>query len=63
MEITVKDLIEYLKTFGEDTTIGLDKDGWMQYEIKAENPQQLIHERGLFHLYERRGYKRLILNN
>ena len=59
MIVTVKDLKEYLDQFDPETRIGLDKDGWMENEIKAENPVDLIRKRGLF--WE--GKTALVLNN
>jgi len=59
MKVTVKDFKKYLDQFDPDMEIRLDKDGWLEHEIKAETPIELIRKRGVF--WE--GKTSLILNN
>ena len=46
--VRVKDLISYLSRFNPEANVWLDKDGWMEKDMTAENPVDLIRERGLF---------------
>ncbi len=47
MDITVKDIIEYLQKFHPDTKVYLDHDGWM-VENNHKTPQDVLNDRGLF---------------
>ncbi len=51
-KVKVKHLIEYLSKFNPETTVGLDKDGWMDKFIKHTNELDLIEKRGLFDYFE-----------
>jgi len=56
MEITVKDLIDYLKSYPETTVVELDKHGW---DTSEESPSTIIKQTGLFWYYK----DTLIINN
>lgn len=59
--VKIKDLIAYLSTLPPEASVHLDKDGWMDDELKWTTPQQLIEQRGLWHFYNEAGY--LMINN
>ena len=45
--VKVKHLIEYLKQFGEETSVELDKDGW-----DSKDPMEAIEFSGLFQKFK-----------
>jgi hypothetical protein len=47
MDITIKDLIEYLEKFPKEMKVYLNYDGWLQEEGETD-PQKVIDNRGLF---------------
>lgn len=60
MTVKVKDIIQYLNNLNPEAEVGLDKDGWMEYECSEPNdPQRVIAERGLFWSIP----DRLVINN
>lgn len=50
MEIKIKHLIQYLSEFDPEVKVILDKDGWLEDEIEAEDEIDLIDKRGCFSL-------------
>jgi hypothetical protein len=48
MKVTIGDLITNLQQFSPDWEVRLDKDGWLEEEIKPKDVQDLINQRGLW---------------
>ena len=63
MIVRVKHLIEYLQTLNPEIEVGLDKDGWMEDEIKPANEVELVEQRGIFDLWEYDEVTHLMINN
>lgn len=63
LKVTTADLVEYLNQFPPNTEVGLNKDGWMEDEIKAATPRELIKRRGLFFVGKLFDETYLIINN
>jgi len=66
MNVTVKDLMDFLGTFDPRTHVLLDHDGWMEEDIDTKDVQTLIRQRGLFQTVDQSkfgGTVVLIINN
>ena len=48
MDVTVKDIIDYLSEFNPTSKVLLDHDGWDEEALKPENVKDLIYKRGIF---------------
>lgn len=66
MQVTVKDIREFLSDLHDDVPVELDKDGWLEDEIQHKTPLELLRKRGLFHKMDQSkfgGGMVLIINN
>lgn len=58
-KVKVKDLIEYLQSLDPDMEVSLDKNGWDYYPTGLET----VKKSYLFHVWDSKGEKHLMINN